>query len=167
MPPRATAGPVAAGLARTKPASQPGTAGQLSLTGRGAVLLMAAVFAAGLLISSWLGVLWLAGLCFVLGAAVAARYTRPSDLLTVAVTPPLVFFCTLVVIKLLADAGSLVLSIAGGSLLILGGLAPWLFAGVALCLIIAWRRGLAECVAALRRELRPGAPHGPGHGVRP
>jgi amino acid transporter len=164
---------MAAGLARTRPASraaaQPGIAapGQVSLTGRGAVLMMAAVFAAGLLVSSWLGVLWLAGLCFVLGAAAAARYTRASDLLTVAVTPPLVFFCALVVIKVLTDAGSLVLSVAGGSLLILGSLAPWLFAGVALCLFIAWRRGLAECVSALRRELRPGAPHhGPGHGVR-
>ena len=61
------------------------------LTGRGAVLGMAVVFTVGLLAASWLGVTMLAGIFFVLGCGLAAWYTRPADLLTVVLAPPLLF----------------------------------------------------------------------------
>jgi hypothetical protein len=42
-----------------------------------------------------------------------------------------------------------------GAALTLANVAPWLFIGVVLSLIIAWFRGLPRCVAELRRDLRP------------
>lgn len=120
------------------------------LTGRGGVLMMAGVFATGLLAASWLGWTVLVGLAFVVGCGLAARYTRPADLLTVAVTPPLVFFCVLVFAKAVTASGNALLSIAGGIALTLAATAPWLFAGVAVSLILCWRRGLADRISDLR-----------------
>ena len=42
-----------------------------------------AALVVGLLVASWLGVIMLAGIFFVLGCGLAAWYTRPADLLTV------------------------------------------------------------------------------------
>jgi Domain of unknown function (DUF6542) len=127
------------------------------LTGRGAVLLMVATFTTGLLGASWLGWTAVAGITFLLGAGAAARYTKPADLLTVAITPPLLFFCALVAITLITTGGSLV-SVFAASLLTLASVAPWLFAGVAVNVIIGWFRGLSQCLADLRDA--PG-PHPP------
>jgi len=112
--------------------------------------MMAGMFAAGLLAASWLGWTVLVGLAFVAGCGLAARYTRPADLLTVAVTPPLVFFCVLVFAKSVTASGNALLSIAGGIALTLAATAPWLFAGVAVSLILCWRRGLADRISDLR-----------------
>src|SRR5205085_11853548 len=76
------------------------------LTGRGAVLLMVAAFALGLLAQAVTGWAALAGLGFAAGAAAAARFTKPADLLTVAVTPPLVFFCVLLVFTGVSATGN-------------------------------------------------------------
>jgi hypothetical protein len=112
---------------------------------------MVAAFALGLLAQAVTGWALLAGLGFAAGAAAAARYTKPADLLTVAVTPPLVFFCVLLVFKGVSATGNVLLSIAGGSALSLAGVAPWLFVGTAVCLTIAFFRGLPRCIADLRR----------------
>lgn len=125
------------------------------LTGRGAIAVMFALFFAGLLVSAWLGLGALAGASFLAGTVIAAWYTKQRDLLTVAVSPPLLFFCALVCVKAATATGSTVLSTVEGTALTLANVAPWLFAGVLLSLIIAWRRGLRRCVADLRRELRP------------
>ena len=69
---------------------------RIRLTGRGAALVMLAVFALGLLGASWLGWPVLAGASFVVGSVAAAWYVRPGDLLTVTITPPLLFGVTLV-----------------------------------------------------------------------
>jgi hypothetical protein len=53
---------------------------------------------------------------------------------------------------------SLVLLVAGGTLLMLAAVAPWLFAGAAGALAIASFRGLPRCVRDLRAELRGRAP---------
>ncbi|HEY5986893.1 MAG TPA: DUF6542 domain-containing protein [Streptosporangiaceae bacterium] len=126
----------------------------MTLTGRGAVLLMLTVFTIGVLGGPMLGWTPLAGIAFLLGAAAAAGYTRPADLLTVAVTPPLLFGCVLIVVKVTATGGAL-LPTFGESLLTLAGVAPWLFAGVALNLIIGLCRGLCGCLAELRRDAHP------------
>ena len=60
----------------------------IRLTGRGALLGMLAVFALGLLGSSWLGWGVLAGAFFVAGSAAAVLYVRPRDLLVVTIAPP-------------------------------------------------------------------------------
>jgi len=85
----------------------------------------------------------------------AAWYTKPRDLLTAVVSPPLLFFCTLICVKALTAKGSMVISTVEGTALTLANVAPWLFAGVVVYLIVAWVRGLPQSVAGLRRDLRP------------
>jgi Domain of unknown function (DUF6542) len=130
-------------------------AGTVRLTSRGAVLLMIAIFGAGLLAEGVTGWAVLAGAGFALGSAAAARYTKPADLLTVAVTPPLLFFVVLLFAKAMSATGNTLVSIAGGSALSLATLAPWLFAGTAINLVIGCARGLPRCVAELRRDSVP------------
>jgi hypothetical protein len=144
----------------------------IRLTGRGAVMGMLAVFALGLLGASWLGWGVLAGASFVVGSAAAALYVRPRDLLMVTITPPVLFCAALVVVKAVTATGDMALSTAEGVAVTLAGMAPWLFAGTALSLVIAWSRGLHERVSELREELQrgrqPGMPAGPRPGsVRP
>ena len=127
----------------------------IQLTGRGAVFVMFAVFSLGLLGASWLTWPVLAGGAFVIGSMAAAWYTRPGDLLTVAVTPPLLFCIALVGVKTLTATGNAAVAIAGGTALTLAGAAPWLLAGTALNLVIACIRGLPRCVGELRRDLQP------------
>jgi hypothetical protein len=134
---------------------------QAQLTGRGAVVAMLAVFALGLLAASWLGWAVLAGVSFVGGSAAAAFYARRDDLLLVMIAPPLLFGIALVGVKAGTATGDIALSTAEGMAVTLAGTAPWLFAGTALNLVIAWARGARECVRELRADLRPAAP-GPG-----
>ena len=93
-----------------------------------------------------------------IGSVAAAWYTRPRDLLAVAVSPPLLFFCALVCVKALTAQGTMVISTVEGTALTLANVAPWLFAGVILYLIVAWARGLPQCVTELRLGLRPDLP---------
>ncbi len=116
---------------------------------------MVLVFFIGVLAASWLHWGPLAGLSFLAGSAAAAWYTKRRDLLTVAVSPPLLFFIVVVCVKALTASGSTLLSTVEGTALTLANVAPWLFAGLVLALIIAWFRGLPRCVAELRRDLRP------------
>jgi hypothetical protein len=130
----------------------------IRLTGRGAVLGMLAMFALALLASSWLGWAVLAGAFFVAGSAAAVLYVRPRDLLVVTIAPPLLFCVALVGVKAVTATGDMALSTAEGVAVTLAGVAPWLFAGTALSLVIAWSRGLRERVRELTEELRLGAP---------
>lgn len=125
------------------------------LTGRGAIAGMLLVFFIGVLAADWLHWGLLAGASFLAGSAAAAWYTKQRDLLTVAVSPPLLFFIVVVCVKALTAAGNTALSTVEGTALTLANVAPWLFAGVVLSLIIAWCRGLPRCVTDLRRGLRP------------
>jgi len=127
---------------------------RIRLTGRGAVMVMLAVFALGLLVASWMGWPVLAGTCFVIGSAAAVLYVRPGDLLMVTIVPPLLFGITLVVVKAATATGSMVLSVAEGTAITMAEVAPWLFAGMALTLVIAWARGLGGCIRELRQDLR-------------
>jgi hypothetical protein len=125
------------------------------LTGRGAIAGMLLVFFIGVLAADWLHWSPLADASFLLGSAAAAWYTKQRDLLTVAVSPPLLFFIVLICVKALTATGNELLSTVEGAALTLANVAPWLFIGVVLSLIIAWFRGLPRCVAQLRRDLRP------------
>ncbi|HUL27672.1 MAG TPA: DUF6542 domain-containing protein [Streptosporangiaceae bacterium] len=130
---------------------------QAQLTGRGAVVGMLAVFALGLLAASWLGWAVLAGASFAAGTAAAAFYVRRDDLLPVMIAPPLLFGIALVVVKAGTATGNVALSTAEGVAVTLAGAAPWLLAGTALNLVIAWARGARECVRELRADLRSAA----------
>jgi hypothetical protein len=142
------------------------------MTARGAVLAMFALFFLGTLAAGWLHLGVLTGLSFVAGFALAARYTRRDGLLAVVVTPPLIFLVALVCAEVLtshADTTKHTLtSAAEGTILTLAAIAPWLFTGVIVGLVIALFRGLPQCVRDLRTDLRgdiglskPSAPLGP------
>jgi hypothetical protein len=124
------------------------------LTGRGATLGMFVVFFLGLLVASWLHWSPLAGGSFVLGCAAAARWTKPRDLLSVVVSPPALFLIALLCVKGLTATGSVLISVAEGTVLTLADTAPWLFAGVAVSLIIACFRGLPRAIRDLRGNLQ-------------
>jgi len=134
---------------------------QIRLTVRGAVVVMLVVFALGLIAAAWLGSPVLAGAFFIAGSAVGVFCVRQRDLLMTTITPPLAFCIVLVGVKAGTATGNVVLSTAEGAAITLAGVAPWLFAGTALSLIIAWQRGLRECVRELRVDLRS-AGHRPG-----
>jgi hypothetical protein len=129
----------------------------LRLTGRGAVLGLFVLSFLGILASGWLGTGIVADALFVAGCAAMAWYAKPSDLLTVAVSPPLAFFFSCVLAKLISSSGGT--SAAEGILVTLATSAPWLFAGTALTIAIGLRRGLRGNLRELRQGLRgnPGA----------
>jgi hypothetical protein len=123
------------------------------LTARGAILGMFVLFFLGILVSGWLGWSPLAGGSFVLGGVAAARWTKSRDLLSVVVSPPLLFLCALLCAKALTATGNKLVSIAEGTVLTLADVALWLLVGMAASLIIAWFRGLPRCVRDLRGNL--------------
>ena len=88
---------------------------RILLTGRGAVMVMLAVFALGLFGASWTPWPVLAGAFFVIGSVAAVIYVRPGDLLVVTIAPPLLFGITLLVVKAATATGNVVLSIAEGT----------------------------------------------------
>ena len=159
--PERAAGP-AARLGQLPMAPPPGKAPEQAagrsarLTGRGAVLIMAGCFLIGLLAAAWLGWGVLAGLAFVAGCVLAAWYTSPPNLLTVVVSPPLLFLGAVVLVNAMTGSGGLLFSVVLGSVITLAGAAPWLAAGMLLTVIIALARGLPRCIRDLYRELRSG-----------
>jgi hypothetical protein len=119
---------------------------------------MFGLFFLGLLVANWAHLEVLAGLSFVAGCALAARYTRRGGLLTVVASPPLIFAIALIIAEALtshtAGARRTVESVAEGAILTLAGVAPWLFAGTVAGVIIAMVRGLPQCLRDLIAELR-------------
>jgi hypothetical protein len=124
------------------------------LTGRGAVLTMTGCFLIGLLAATWLGWGVLPGLAFVAGCVLAAWYTSPPNLLMVVVSPPVLFLGAVVLVNAMTGSGGLFLSVVLGSVVTLAGAVLWLAAGMILTVIIAWPRGLPQCIRDLRRDLR-------------
>jgi hypothetical protein len=151
--PQAAGAGRASGAGRGQP-DQPAT----RITGRGAIVVMFSFFFAGTVVAGWVHADLLSGLAFVAGCCLAAWYTRRDALLTVVVSPPLLFVIALVITELLTSHGDTVhhtlTSAAEGTLLTLAQVAPWLFGGVIFSLIIAMIRGLPQCVRDLRAELR-------------
>ncbi len=150
----AAAGPTGRATVKSPPerAGSPGA----RLTGRGAVLAMAGMYLIGLLLAAWLGWAVLAGLAFVAGCVLAARYAAPAALLTVVVSPPLLFLAAVIFVSAVTVPGGLFMSVVVGSVVTLASVAPWLAVGMVLTVIITWIRGLPGCIRDLHRELRSG-----------
>jgi hypothetical protein len=129
--------------------------GVVALTGRGGIVVIYVTALLGALVAGWSGTDLLAGLAFVLGCAAAALLIRPTDLLTLAVSPPLVFFAATVTAVAVtnADEHSPVRSIMVGVLTALARTAPWLFAGTLLALALGVPRGMLVQVRELRKRL--------------
>ncbi|WP_106402988.1 DUF6542 domain-containing protein [Actinocorallia populi] len=117
-------------------------AAALSLTARGGI---AAVFVLSLA-GALLDFSFLPGLVFVAACVLAAMFTKPADLPTLVVAPPVVYFLATLTAELAAtlSGGSVLRSLFIAVPLELGARAPWLLAGTALAFAIAWRRGLPE-----------------------
>jgi hypothetical protein len=121
------------------------------LTGRMAASGVFGLCFLALLTGGWLHWGALAGGTFVVASALAAARTRREDLLTVAVCPPALFFGAVIWVKVLTSGG--LLAAVEGILITLSATAPWLLAGTALTLVIAFCRGLTGCLRALSNEL--------------
>ncbi|XRQ11776.1 DUF6542 domain-containing protein [Actinomadura welshii] len=139
--------------ARARPAAS--AASPITLTGRGGIVVM---FAAGVvcgLLARWFGAPLLAGAGFALGCALAAFATRPADLLTVLVSPPLVFLAATVAVEFATTLGngSLVRGVTVGVLTALASTAPWLFLGTLLVVGICFARGVLANIRELRDKL--------------
>jgi hypothetical protein len=129
----------------------------ITLTGRGGIVL---IFGVGLL-SEFFGNLvhlgFLPGLGFVVACALAAAATRGGDLLTVVVSPPLVFLAITVISEFIGAIGerSLLRSMVVGVVTTFASRAPWLFFGTALAIVVALPRGLPATLRALRAARPP------------
>ncbi|SEK41368.1 DUF6542 domain-containing protein [Nonomuraea pusilla] len=129
------------------------------LTARGAIALALVGTLAGYVLSALVGRTFVVGVAFVGASLLGVVLVNRRELLSLVVTPPLVFFCATLFVELGRAFGSvsIVQSLALGLYTSLTGGAPWLFAGSALVLAVAWRRGLRDNVRDLREELRAGA----------
>ena len=92
----------------------------------------------------------------IVGCVLAARYASQANLLTVVVSPPVLFLAAVILVNAMTGSGGLLMSVVLGSVVTLAGAAPWLAVGMILTVIIAWARGLPRCIHDLRRELRSG-----------
>jgi len=122
------------------------------LTGRGGVLVVFAGCFLGLLVADWANWGELADAVFFMASSLTAYYVRPSGLLPVVVSPPLLFFAACVLEKALISAG--LLAAFSGTVVALASSAGWLLAGTGLTILIALLRGLRSEVRALVLALR-------------
>jgi hypothetical protein len=122
------------------------------LTGRGGVVVVFGTCFLGLLVADWASWGELADAVFFMASSLTAYYVRPSGLLPVVVSPPLLFFAACLLEKIVTSAG--VPAAFGATLTALAAAVPWLFAGTALTVAIALLRGLRGELRALVLALR-------------
>jgi hypothetical protein len=129
------------------------------LTARGAIALALVVTLAGYVLADVLDLAFLVGPAFVAASLVGVLLVNPRELLSLVVTPPLVFFAATMCVEAGRALGSvsIVQSLALGLYTSLSNGAPWLFAGSAVVLAVALRRGLRDNVRDLRTQLKAGA----------
>ncbi|MGV9303616.1 DUF6542 domain-containing protein [Nonomuraea sp. NPDC003727] len=138
--------------------SDKGTRSAVRLTARGAIALVLIGTLAGYVLAALLDLPIVVGLTFIGSCLVSVILVNPRELLSLVVTPPMVFFGATLIVELgrALGNGSLVQALALGLFTSLSAGAPWLFAGSALVLGIALKRGLPGNVRELREELRAG-----------
>jgi hypothetical protein len=131
---------------------------RVRVTARGALAGMFAVCFASSLLAYLLHLEVLVGLGFCAACVLAPAYAVRPALLEVVTAPPVTFLLAVVVVQGLTAQGdsshASMLSVLEGTLLTLAAIAPWLFVGTVLCVVIAMRRGLPDCVRDLRASLR-------------
>ncbi|WP_433333843.1 DUF6542 domain-containing protein [Spirillospora sp. CA-294931] len=130
-------------------------AAPVTLTGRGGVVVVFGAALLGSLLSRWVDMPILAGGLFTAGCVIAALTTRPADLLTLAVSPPAVFFAAtfVAVVVTTIGEGSLLRGVAVSMVTALAATAPWVFLGTVLTLLISGPRGLVTAFRDLRSRL--------------
>ena len=167
--PDPAARPPATRITRCAPGvtARPALRGRLTAT---AVLLgMLVLCLVTCLVAAWRQLDVLAGLGFCASCVLAPVYARRFAQLRVAISAPVVFLVAEIIAQSLTAPGSFghgaVLSVLEGTLLALADAAPWLFAGTALCIVIAMFRGLPQCVRDLRTGPAARSGRQPGLGV--
>ena len=136
---RKTASPPAGGASRRPP-----TGSAVTLTGRGGLVVVFGLTLLGAIGGSVVGLHAAQGLLFVVGCVLAVLTTRRTDLLTLVVSPPLIFFLVSVLSALAGSLGerSFVISVLLTVVTTLTSSMPWLFLGAVLVVVIAVPRGL-------------------------
>jgi hypothetical protein len=133
-------------------------AARSQLTTRGGLLGLFALCLAACLIATWRQFDLVAGLGFCAGCVLVSVYVRREGLLKVVLSVPVVFLVAEIATQALTAQGSSThgsaLSVLEGTFLTLADVAPWMFAGTAVCLTIAMCRGLPQCVRELGASLR-------------
>jgi len=146
----------------------PRPAGSITLTSRGAVVVLVAVCFLSLLLAAVTGWGIVADAVFVMACGVVACYTRASGLRTLVVCPPLAFLTGSLLTQVITAPDGF--SAAAGILITLGSSAPWLFTGTALTVVIALGRGWRPSITErwrtterwrIRERWRPGGWRGP------
>jgi hypothetical protein len=126
----------------------------ITLTGRGGMVVIFGIALVGGVLGSesLLNVGPLPGVSFVAGCALAALTTRPADLLTIAVTPPVIFFLVALIASVVdaLGSGSLLRGLFVGVVTMLAAGAPWLFLGTLLVIAITIPRGLFTSLREVR-----------------
>lgn len=137
------------------PRPRSGGGSPVALTARGGIVVIFAAGLLGALLSRWLDWSLPAGAGFVAGCVLAVLTTRPADLLTLVVSPPLVFLVATALAEFLTSLGeeSLLRGVTVGLLTSLATTAPWLFGGTLLVLLLSLPRGLPDNVRELRAKL--------------
>jgi len=119
------------------------------------VLVIALVSFAGTMVAQWTGTPAAPGIAFTLACLATAAAVRPADLLSLSVSPPIAFFVAVVAAESVLALGNegfarvLLLGLASR----LAEVAPWLFLGTALVLVIGVFRGLPGNIRDLGDEL--------------
>jgi hypothetical protein len=146
---RKAASPPADRASRRSPADS-----AITLTGRGGVVVVFACTLLGAIIGSLLGLHPAQGFLFVVGCLLAVVTTRRTDLLTLVVSPPLIFFLVSLLVAVTGSLGekSFLVSMLLTLVTTLTSSMPWLFVGAVLVVVVAVPRGLP----ANLRELSAG-----------
>jgi hypothetical protein len=128
----------------------------VKLTTRGAIAVILVAALAGDVLGGLTGSPVVAGVTFIAGCVAAGLLVNARDLLSLVVTPPLIYFAATLVMSIIRAVGadSMVQALGLGLFTTLSDGAPWLFGGSALVLGVAWRRGLPANVRELREDLR-------------
>lgn len=134
----------------------PSSGSSVRLTGRGGIVVLLAASLLGAMVGDTFSMPVVTGVCFVAGCLVAAVWVRPSDVLPLVVSPPLVFFVALLIAEAVSAWGSkgFLQALAVGVATVLSDVAPWLFGGTLLVVVVTWFRGLPTAVRRFRAELR-------------
>jgi hypothetical protein len=133
---------------------RPPTGSAVTLTGRGGLVVVSACTLLGALCDSLIGMHAAQGFLFVVGCVLAVLTTRRTDLLTLVVSPPLIFFLVSLLAALVGSLGekSFLISVLLTLVTTLTSNMPWLFLGAVLVVVVAVPRGLPAGL----RELNAG-----------
>ncbi|ASU82529.1 hypothetical protein CDO52_06800 [Nocardiopsis gilva YIM 90087] len=143
------------GASRARPRPAPHSGAGIRLTGRGGILAIVLITFGGAMIAPLAEMPSISGGAFVASCLVAALLVRPTDLLSLSVSPPLAYFTAALSAEMIMTLGEngFARGVAIGIGTRLANIAPWLFLGTALVLLITLFRGLPANVRDLGDEL--------------